>query len=199
MLICSIPGCEKPSDRKGWCTGHYYRWHRHGDPVGGSTPKGAARRFLENAFGYEGDECTLWPFSKAGRGYGNLTINGRNYYAHRLVCEATHGPAPAIEYEAAHLCGNGHRGCITPKHLVWKTPVENNADKIAHGTDLRGEKAYNSKLSTADVLAIRVSTDRGVDLAKRYGVAPSHICYIRKGAKWGWLLPAEHTGDRRNG
>lgn len=30
---CSIEGCERPSRKRGWCSTHYTRWRRHGDPT----------------------------------------------------------------------------------------------------------------------------------------------------------------------
>lgn len=36
---CSIEGCEKPVDAKGWCSAHWARWKRHGDPLGGQPPR----------------------------------------------------------------------------------------------------------------------------------------------------------------
>jgi hypothetical protein len=30
--ICSIPDCTKPVHKKSWCTTHYARWYKHGDP-----------------------------------------------------------------------------------------------------------------------------------------------------------------------
>jgi len=44
MSICSVAACPKPSDRRGWCTAHYMRWHRHGDPLGGRGPTGAPHK-----------------------------------------------------------------------------------------------------------------------------------------------------------
>lgn len=32
MLTCAIDGCEKPKITRGWCSKHYYRWRKHGDP-----------------------------------------------------------------------------------------------------------------------------------------------------------------------
>ena len=31
--ICSMPGCNKPHSRKGYCSAHYMRVWRHGDPT----------------------------------------------------------------------------------------------------------------------------------------------------------------------
>jgi len=30
---CSIPDCNKPTFCRGWCSAHYSRWQRHGDPL----------------------------------------------------------------------------------------------------------------------------------------------------------------------
>jgi hypothetical protein len=32
---CSVLGCHRPVKARGWCTAHYSRWQRHGDPRGG--------------------------------------------------------------------------------------------------------------------------------------------------------------------
>lgn len=32
MRTCSVPSCDRPHKSKGFCTPHYYRWRRHGDP-----------------------------------------------------------------------------------------------------------------------------------------------------------------------
>jgi 5-methylcytosine-specific restriction endonuclease McrA len=39
---CSIEGCGKPGFCRGWCTAHYSRWQRHGDPLyqERSSPRG---------------------------------------------------------------------------------------------------------------------------------------------------------------
>lgn len=29
---CAVEGCERPRSRRGWCTAHYNRWRKNGDP-----------------------------------------------------------------------------------------------------------------------------------------------------------------------
>lgn len=102
--------------------------------------------------------------------------------SHRAICEAFHGPCPA-GMEVAHL--NGNRADNRPANLQWKTRADNMADKIAHGTDNAGERHYACRISDEDVLKIRTSTARGVDLAARYGVSATYIYLLRTGRRRG--------------
>ena len=36
---CSVPDCESPARRRGWCHRHYTRWWRHGDPMADFSQK----------------------------------------------------------------------------------------------------------------------------------------------------------------
>lgn len=185
---CSIDGCDKPVRARTWCLAHWTRWSRHGHPLGGGTQVGAPERFYrEVVLPYAGDECLTWPFGKDIWGYGHLKRNGRQRLTHRLVCEDVHGEPPTEKHEAAHSCGNGHLGCVNPKHLCWKTHRENEADKVLHGTRVRGSRSVRSKLTESDVLAIRRSSRRHSELARIYGVAQCTISEIRSGKKWAWL------------
>lgn len=31
--VCTVPGCDLPCNARGWCSTHYHRWRRHGDPL----------------------------------------------------------------------------------------------------------------------------------------------------------------------
>lgn len=35
MMVCSVENCSGGVIGRGWCQKHYWRWHRHGDPLKG--------------------------------------------------------------------------------------------------------------------------------------------------------------------
>lgn len=187
---CSILSCEKPHEAKGYCSAHYWRFRKHGDPLGGRAPYGEVSRFIrEVALRHTGDKCLTWPFGKTQRGYGLIWIDGKHVIASRYVCELVHGSPPTPEHDAAHSCGKGHEGCVAPEHLSWKTPVENKADELLHGTRPRGERNGHAKLTEAEareILALKgVELQR--NLAARFGVSRTAVASIHSGRKWTWL------------
>lgn len=141
---------------------------------------------------YSGEECLIWPFTHDSRGYAGVMKFGsflgerRREMATRVMCEKAHGAPPTKEHEAAHSCGRGHMGCISPVHLSWRTPKENCADKTRHGTQSIGSKNPASKLVEDDIPKIREllksSTIEGV--AKIFDVCPSNIWKIKSKVAW---------------
>lgn len=43
MSECSIVGCAKAPEARGWCKAHYLRWYRHGDPLAGAPMRRPGR------------------------------------------------------------------------------------------------------------------------------------------------------------
>lgn len=189
---CSIDDCNGNAFRigHGLCRAHYHRLRRHGDPLMGKAMVGAAAKFFEDVvLSYEGEDCLIWPFWKSHSGYGMMDVGTVKVVVSRAVLERTDGTPPSPQHHAAHLCGKGHLGCVAKKHLKWKTPTENNADKKVHGTDTKGQRNPMCKLTedkVRQIKALRGSITQ-TEIASQFGVSFGHVSDILKGERWGWL------------
>lgn len=156
--MCAFPGCPNPKSPKAakcLCNSHYWQMHKGRDLTPLSYRRNQCMPWIEEHSTYEGDECLKWPYQRSDKGYAAVKRNGKQRAACPVMCEIAHGPKPTPDHEAAHSCGKGHEGCINPKHLRWATHTENLADQLIHGTRIRGEMAYNAKLTEDDVRYIR--------------------------------------------
>lgn len=187
---CAVEGCGERISKNGLCNAHYLRWRRHGDPLGGGTPRGRTlgspgRFFHLVVMQYEGNECLRWPYNTDENGYGRM--GGK--LVHRRVCREAHGKPPSAEHEALHGCGNGSLACVTKRHLRWGTHAENMAEMVLHGTSPRGARQGQVKLTNEQVLQIFQA--KGVvsqrRLAEEHGVHHRTVEDIHKGVIWGWL------------
>lgn len=188
--VCSIDGCGKEHVARGWCNVHYRRWKAHGDPLGGATsPNEAQRYFQATVLRYEGDECLIWPFARNAAGYGLMRHEGGSKLVSRVICRDVNGPPPTPEHEAAHSCGRGEDGCVTKRHLFWKTHTENMADKNSHGTVARGHRHGMAKLTEERVRQIRAlkGTIPQREIGERFSIAQQQVSDILSGKNWGWL------------
>ncbi len=186
---CRIENCNRPHYGKGLCQAHYKRARRYGDPSAGRVSPGSAQRFIDEALRSDTDECTIYPFYRNASGYGWMRYKGGNLGSHVVVAMRHHGPKPSSKHEVCHTCGNGHLGCVNPKHLYWGTRADNVQDAMAHGTAwcLRerpaGEKAHGAKYSDAYLRAARDRLDEGESLArvsKDTGISVSHLHRLKK-------------------
>lgn len=117
---------------------------------------------------------------------------------HVLVLEAFVGRRPTSGHEGAHGDGNPRNNRLT--NLSWKTAKENEADKLIHGTHVRGERNGFSRLTTADVLAIRrrhASGEKGRALATQYGVTATQISRIVLRQVWQHVPPEADVVPRQ--
>lgn len=114
-------------------------------------------------------------------GYLGVTLGRNQYRVHRLVLSAFVGPCPT-GMVARHLDGDPSNNVLS--NLAWGTQAENWDDKRAHGTATVGERVNTSKLTAADVRAVRASALPNRDLADTYGVTLSTIRHIRARLTW---------------
>jgi hypothetical protein len=113
--------------------------------------------------------CWLWEGSLQV-GYGIIQIDHKPVRTHRLSYTLAKGPIPAGMF-VCHRCDV--RCCVNPDHLFLATSAENSRDMALKG---RG----SSRLSNAQVLAIRDDTRRTLEIARAYGVSFGCIDKIKK-------------------
>jgi hypothetical protein len=193
---CTIDLCDNPAHGRGYCNKHWLRWWRNGDPLRASksresvTSRGEPMRWVhEVALRHIGDECLTWPFNRSGSVYGQIKVDGKKIPASRYVCTLVNGAPPTPGHYACHSCGKGHEGCVAPGHLNWKTPKENQADRLQHGTHTRGERNANAKITDDEarmILALKGAVPQ-MELAARFRVARRTIGDIHARRKWVWL------------
>lgn len=189
--ICSVEECSKTAGTRGFCSAHYRRWLRHGDPLKGHASPGAGLDWLEAHRDHDGHDCLIWPFGRLANGYAFVRRKGARSptTAARVMCEKVHGPAPSPLHDAAHSCGKGHEACVHPGHLSWKTPSENHADKYEHGTMFRGEAVKHAKLTEDAVRKIRslAGTASQRVIGNMFGVSAGTIRRVILRIDWGWV------------
>jgi len=117
------------------------------------------------------------------RAYLRVQVGDWDTYIHVLVLEAFVGPKPSDRHQGAHDDNNPKNNVVA--NLSWKTPEENAKDKVRHGTVCRTGRTGRPKvLDENKVREIRASTERQVDLAKRFGVAKETICHVIARRAW---------------
>lgn len=148
-----------------------------------SWNKGRGRnlQWLKDHVNHAGDECLPWPFGRNENGYGQVSYYGRITKANRVMCILAHGQPPEPRYQAAHSCGNGHLGCVNPKHLSWKTPSQNTREFVEHNG---GTVNHTRRLTLDQIDTIRKSEKSYIELAAEYGVHKNTIGKICRGKTW---------------
>lgn len=134
--------------------------------------------------------CRDWPWALNNKGYGMVRWEGENARAGHIVLQFAGHPRPdgAI---MLHSCDRP--ACAAPWHLRWGTYAENAADRVERdrGRSPIGTTNGLSKLTDADVLAIRAGSGTLRATAKQYGVHFTVVQKIRAGKIWRHLLTEE--------
>jgi hypothetical protein len=124
-------------------------------------------------------ECWPWLGAANNKGYGQVRINGKAHYVHRLHYELHRGEIPKGQ-TLRHKCDNPI--CCNPDHLEPGTQKQNLVD-------MAQRKRSTAKLCEQEVREIRAlaGTVSQHELAKRYGVAKGTVSWIISRRSWDWL------------
>lgn len=134
--------------------------------------------------------CSLWLGCLNKNGYGQLRLNGRMVYAHRLSWENKNGPIPDGLF-ALHHCDNP--ACINPDHLFLGSHKDNSDDKVKkkrhrwNPSPPLGADNLNAKLTDSDVAKIRASNATQRKIAADFGIAQVTVSKIINRKQWGHI------------
>jgi hypothetical protein len=138
----------------------------------------------------EATNCIIWTGATTKTGHPIIKKHG--------------GPCCLVRREVYRLCVGelvfrkplitkcGHRGCINPKHILRSTTkdiarlaAKHGAWKtLARAAKIAATKRLKGKLTMAKANEIRMSSESGPALARRYGVDRSLIIGIKNGKNW---------------
>lgn len=109
---------------------------------------------------------------------------GRSLSAHKAVALAFLGPVPP-GMEVRHIDGDHANPRLI--NLAYGTPKQNQADRVKHGTHLRGERHPTSKLKQSQVEEIKrrvAAGEKQALLAAEFDTTQSNISLIASGERW---------------
>lgn len=135
--------------------------------------------------------CWEWQGGYSVGGYGVMLERKTVVLSHRYIFQLTYGPfAPGLSI--CHRCDNPP--CCNPAHLFCGTHAENMQDARQKGRAPEGERHASSKLTQAQVAAIRAAVTNGRtqrQLATQFGVEPTTIWHVVHGDSWKKSLDAD--------
>ncbi len=120
-IPCSVTNCTRLTRTKRLCKMHYLRLWRYGpEYVTSPFRPTLEERFWANVS--KGPKCWTWLAGKNAKGYGYISVDGKNQLAHRVSYTLENGPIPS-SYELDHLCRQPD--CVRASHLEPVTHLEN--------------------------------------------------------------------------
>lgn len=114
-----------------------------------------------------------------------VMLAGTQQDVHRLVLMAWEGQPTRERPWALHRNGDPIDNRLS--NLYWGTPKDNADDRARHGRTLRGEAHPSSKLTRAEVAALRLRALAGESLstlAEVYGVSKAAVSRAARGVTW---------------
>ncbi len=142
----------------------------------------------------EDDKCWEWTASRRPQGYGQLNINRKLYYAHRISWQIANQKSVPKGIQVLHSCDN--RKCVNPSHLWLGSQKDNIRDMVAKGRNNpwspKGEAHPMARLCEGEVKAIRLLYATGKytynELSKKFDINQGHVGNIVNGKIWKHII-----------
>lgn len=139
-------------------------------------------RFWKRVDRRSDDECWPWTGSAMVKGYGVLSVEGRQIGTHRISWELYNGPIPSGML-VCHHCDNPP--CVNPAHLFLGTYSDNAKDKSVKGRNPgnrtnRGGQQFALTGLEAEALSLLANGMTQRDVARHFGISPAAVCRWRK-------------------
>lgn len=165
--------CGEPSYSRKLCKNCYYR-ARYGGKLEQFPPVSAEEAFMNRI--QKTETCWIWTAGKTKAGYGIMTLNRRNVFAHRHSYTIFRGPIPD-GLVLMHSCDNP--ACVNPWHLTPAKQKDNALDARDKGRLRHGEQHHACRLTSEQVESIRQDTRSNVALSVEYGITANYLSAIR--------------------
>lgn len=111
--------------------------------------------------------CWVWVGVRHGKGYGQITMGRTTVKAHRVSYEIHHGSIPD-GLQVMHACDNPP--CVNPDHLSVGSNRDNMRQRAERGRTAREFQIPQTKLSDAEVCAIRTKYSLGGTTHRRLAI-----------------------------
>jgi len=163
-------------------------------------------------------DCLIWRGYRL-RGVPYVSHHGKMTSVRRLLVDLLHNPPRDKDAHTRAMAAGqwgttcGDRGCVSPRHLVYRSRSEHaammqarlkeypSAEKLRRAKiSSTKERKGLSKLDAAKRAEILASSESGQDIARRLGVSKSAVSKVRTrnggallrlASPWAALLPAD--------
>lgn len=150
---CSIDGCLLPSRSRGWCTKHWTRWRRYGDPAARIPGEVVAGRRVCPGCGQDK------PLAEWGRSACRPCVNER--MRRRRAARPRRRPQVPVVCATCGGCfdGDARRRKFCSSDCAWFGKIEDGwereVDAVAHAAAVRGWSQRNQARRWANEVARR--------------------------------------------
>ncbi len=143
------------------------------------------------------NKCWEWQGAKTTAGYGVIRIDYEANYTHRLAWSLKNKGEIPKKGVICHRCDNP--ACCNPSHLFLGTQADTVRDAASKNRMPKGEKHFNTNITTDIVRQIRYlgeyTTMTKKKISERFGISRQAVTDILYKRTWGHVDPEWQPPD----